>query len=341
MKQRVELIDIGNDFINDLKIIGVGKEGRAVVKHISARKDISADCFAISFVNQDDLKISSENSSFNIKSLAQEQNDTYIASNFDQIEKIIGGFAVAFFIFSTDDLAAIRAIISISKMREGKGILCGISGILANDMNANEKVELLRQYTDFMLFFPTEKSFNSTCMSSVQLADLADKLYKPLYALTKVMEDEIVSNCYDWAEFYHFVNANKKIAFRYETVRKEGDLQSDPGDVLHQIFNYESLINVNPMVLKHVLLHVTAGDGFTSGDYEKVANELAYLHEKGVVCLMAVDIDNKQPKDAIQVAIFLIGQDLIKDGKDFCESEEGCLATSLPIPQFLINNSGN
>ena len=339
MAQTVELIDIGNNFTNEIKIIGIGKEGGAVVNLISSKKDISADFFVISSVTQEVLNDSSEILSFNIKPLEKKSNDDYVASDFDEIEQIIGCFGVVFFIFSIDDLNAIKTVTYISKIRENKGILCGISSVLPTKKNTNKKVELLIQHTDFMLFIPIEESFNSICITSVQLTALTDGFYKPLYAITKVMEDEVVSNCYDWAEFNTFANANKKTAFRYEIIRKAGDIQSDYEDILSTIFNYESLININPMTLKHVLVHITAGDGFKSDDYEKVGNELTYLHEKGVVCLMGVSIDTEQPKDAIQVAILLIGRDLIKDGSSPFESEEICLETSLPIPRFLINNS--
>ncbi|MGB5446168.1 MAG: hypothetical protein WBM99_11745 [Psychromonas sp.] len=336
MKKTVELIDIGNDFTNEVKIIGVGKEGEAVVKHISDNRDISADFFVISTVTQDVLKVSSEHLSFKINALEQEQNGGYITSDFDGMERIIGPCEVTFFLFSIDDLAAIETVFSISKSLKNRGVLCGISSVLPNEKNTDTKLELLQQHVDFMLTIPTEESFNSTYITSAQLDLLADNYYKPIYALTRVMKDEVVSNCYDWAEFKNFANANKKAAFRYEVIRKKSDILSHYEDALYKIFNYESLININSMALKHVLVHITAGDNFRPDDYRKIGDELGCLYEKGVVCLMGISIEAEQPKDIIKVAILLIGRDLIKDGCSSFESEEICLEKSLPIPQFLI-----
>ena len=317
MEKIIEVIDMGHNLTTKVKIIGVGKEGRAVVKNISSKRDLSADFFVIPPVTQGYSKTSSESISFHINALEQEPNGNYIA----------------FFIFSIDDLAAVETVISISKKIKNRGVLCTISSVFPSETNTVTKIELLQQHLDFVLTIPTKESFYATDITSVKFQLLAGNYYKPVYALIRVMEDKGVSNCYDWADFIAFANANKKTAFRYSIIRKEGDIQSDYEDALSKMFNFESLININSMVLKHALVYITAGDGFKPDDHEKIGNELTYLHDKGIVIIKGMSLDAEQPKDVIKIAMFLMGQDLIEDESDLFEPEECCF--ELPIPDFL------
>ncbi|WP_413693102.1 hypothetical protein [Psychromonas sp. KJ10-2] len=190
-----------------------------------------------------------------------------------------------------------------------------------------------------MLFISTKDHFDSTCMTPEKFDVIANDFHKPLYSLTKLMEDDIVANHYDWAYFREFASSNKTTAFYSVVIRKEDDAQNHYKDIIHKTFNYETLSSINPMVIKHAMLHINAGENFKYSDYENIGNELVSLSKKDVPVIMGSSIDTELPKNVIQVSILLLGIEVIEGQTITYEYESNRLEELLPVPEFLIKNT--